>query len=244
MLKSWTQSNLHWSILQHRHGDLKRLCCRGNPLLGAGPALLFVWPSHEKGCPSFPSVGKLGTTDPAVFESANATESQREGEYRLCLSAQEFLERFDVGVGEVGVAFGAHAVAASDGVLRLGHVALDALWTLCDVAAESQPVTSLLGAQAVEAAVHGTRAGGDLVDLTLQRIQIDGRRSVRVRRGLRSRVGFGRVRRSCFLGSCGCGRWGLDSRLRRSVGCGRGSLRRGLHCWSSTLSRRGSGGRG
>src|SRR5580704_3419605 len=33
MLKSWTQSNLHWSILQHRYGDLKRLCCRGNPLL-------------------------------------------------------------------------------------------------------------------------------------------------------------------------------------------------------------------
>jgi len=33
MLKSWTQSNLHWSILQHRYRDLKRLCCRGNPPL-------------------------------------------------------------------------------------------------------------------------------------------------------------------------------------------------------------------
>ncbi len=33
MLKSWTQSNLHWSILQHRYDDLKRLCCRGNPFL-------------------------------------------------------------------------------------------------------------------------------------------------------------------------------------------------------------------
>jgi hypothetical protein len=29
----------------------------------AGPALLFVSPTYEKGCPSFPSVGKLGTTD-------------------------------------------------------------------------------------------------------------------------------------------------------------------------------------
>ena len=32
-------------------------------MLGAGPALLFVLRSYEKGSPSFPSVGKLGTTD-------------------------------------------------------------------------------------------------------------------------------------------------------------------------------------
>src|SRR5579862_6788943 len=61
MLKSWTQSNLHWSILQHRYGDLKRLCCRGNPLLPisglVGNLDVAVWrPAYGRARHGFPPV--------------------------------------------------------------------------------------------------------------------------------------------------------------------------------------------
>src|SRR5580693_10522585 len=96
---------------------------------------------------------------PGNSRSSVETHDARSGDPSLGLSSQEFLQGIHVCGGKVGVALGAHTVAAGDGILRLREVQLHALLTLCHVAAEAVAVARLLSTQGVETTVHRAGAG-------------------------------------------------------------------------------------
>src|SRR5579862_5992881 len=99
MLKSWTQSNLHWSILQHRYRDLKRLCCRGNPLLpisglvGNPKPRYFTAVRHRGGWPPRSSRSLLAATLtlllPAYGRARHGFPSVAPRAYRLASMQRE-----------------------------------------------------------------------------------------------------------------------------------------------------------